>query len=406
MTAHDVRLTSLSFALPYEGVDHAGGELLLQHHRVLVDHCAQVDVFAPEFEHNLPREGRVFTLGGNYHPSIVRYPWWRKTLVGKVLARLWIRAMPVSPDLGACVGFVTSGQLRDSVRSADIVELQWAEYMFFARFVRRLNPSAKIIGFVHDVPSQRIQRSVANWPAPLRRAYLGYVAMLERRLFRDVDAVVVLSRKDADLLAGQGDSLEICVLDPPLDVDLADTPKAAPTPANTAASFGFIAAFHRPENNDAALWLLEHIWPHVLKSVPEAHLYLIGSRPSDELRQASARVGTSVTVTGYVEDINSFNDRFSTAIIPLRYGAGVKFKTISAILAGKNIVATPTAVEGTLPDNYFYCVSDTSEVLAKAMVSIAENPSDGTSVATAAMAEVGSRYSLQRYADSVMRIYS
>ncbi|KAB7751686.1 hypothetical protein MMUC44124_29180 [Mycolicibacterium mucogenicum DSM 44124] len=314
--------------------------------------------------------------------------------------------MPVLPDLGACIGFITSRRLRESIRNADVVELQWAEFFIFARLVHRLNPSATIIGYVHDVPSQRIERAVATWRGPLRRVYLRYVTAQERQLVRGLHAAIVLSQKDADLLSARGVNFDVHVLNPPLKTR-SDSVTAKPGPTRTShtQAFGFVAAFHRPENNDAGLWLLNHIWPHVVDEVPAAHLYLVGSRPSKELRDAAENIGESVEVTGYVDDIDSFYEHFDTVIIPLRYGAGVKIKTISGILAQKNVIATPIAIEGTLPDHFFYCVSDAPDVLADAMVNVARRPEGGRSIVAAALAEVGARYSIEDYSDAMLAVY-
>jgi glycosyltransferase involved in cell wall biosynthesis len=403
------KLVSISLKLPYEGVDHAGGELLLHHYRTLAERCERLDAFAIEAPDNLPAlRGSKDVDFASYHPQIISLPRWRKTIVGKVLARFWRIAFPVFPDIGACLSFTASESLRERVRCADVVELQWFEYFFFARFVKRINPSADLIGFVHDVPSQRIQRRLSRYPLFLRNHYLRYVEKLERKMLASVRTVTVLSLKDAALLSKVSQSVDPVVLDPPLDLGSIDRIVLASTTGSAfdaSSSFGFVGALHRPENNDAALWLLGEIWPAVLASCPMAKLYIIGSKPSDEVQAAAKRHGGSVIVTGYVADIDSFYDFFGTVVIPLRYGAGVKFKTIAGILAGKNIVATPTAIEGTLPGEYFFNVSEDAASLADAMVDLVGNPNGARDLRRKARDEVGSRYSLTRYKQTVANVY-
>ncbi|MFM8855925.1 MAG: glycosyltransferase, partial [Actinomycetota bacterium] len=346
-------VVSIAFMLPYQGVDHAGGEFLLRHYRVLADRCSGVTAFGPDFETNLTAVERgIGSDFPSYHAEVVRFPRWRKTLLGKIIARFFFITVPVLPDIGAVASCWVSESLRDRLRTADIVELQWFEYFYFARLVRRVNPSAEIVAVNHDVPSQRIERSLANWPAPLRRMYIAYVAWLECRLLSGIELVAALSLKDAELLKHRT-SVPVTVLHPPIDFDRSaqSAIEAGRIPPNADGSFGFVGALHRRENDDAARWLLSEIWPAVIERSPTASLYIVGSKPSEELQAAASRFPDSVTLTGYVEDIDSFYDKFSTAVIPLRYGAGIKFKTVSAVLARKNVVATPIAVEGTLPDD-------------------------------------------------------
>ena len=401
------KLVSIAFMLPYQGVDHAGGEYLLRHYRVLADRCSSVTAFGPDFDTNLTAVDRgIGPDFPSYHAEVVRFPKWRRSLLGKIIARFFFIVVPVLPDIGAVVSFSVSKSLREQLRAADIVELQWFEYFYFARLVRRINPGAEIVAVNHDVPSQRIERSLSNWPRPLRRVYLTYVAWLERRFLRGIRTVAAHSPKDAELLTHRT-ALPIAVLNPPMEFD-SPTQTAIETGVvglDVKKSFGFIGALHRRENDDAARWLLSEIWPAVIESCPEARLYIIGSKPSEELQSAAAQFGDSVTVTGYVEDIDSFYAKFSTAVIPLRYGAGIKLKTVSAVLAGKNVVATPVAVEGILPDDCFFTVSNSAHDLAQAMVALITHPEVGRDLIDRARAEAGSRYSLDSYAKHVSDLY-
>lgn len=403
------RIVSISLKLPYRGIDHAGGELLLKHYRVLTERGARLDAFATGSEDNVAAVARTGDIRPDlYGAHLVAIPRWRKSLAGKVIARCFRVLFPVLPDLGVCTAFRASQALREHVKRADIVELQWFEYFFFARLVRKINPHAEVIGYVHDVPRQRLDRQSVRWPTLARHVYLSYVAMLERRLLDRLTKVAVLSGKDAELLAERGGAPRIAVLNPPLESDRPHDGRAAPPLAPdgaAAASFGFIGALHRPENDDAGLWLLREMWPHVVDRCSGAHLYLVGSKPSVELQEEACRFPESVTVTGYVEDIDSCYDLFQTVVIPLRYGAGVKFKTIAGILAGKNVIATPTAIEGILPQSFFFSVSDSARVLTNAMIELAEAPGRGTDVATRARREVGALYSLESYSRAVTDFY-
>lgn len=403
------KIVSLALLLPYEGVDHAGGELLLNHYRVLARHSSRLDAFAIDFDENLPADARDADINaGSYTATIIKMPRWRRTLPGKLLARICRFFIPVLPDIGICAAFSSSTEIRQRIADADLIELQWFEYMYFARLVRRINDRAVLIGYVHDVPSQKFERETSNWPALIRHWYLSYIALLERRVLRGMKKVIVLSDKDANLLTQRSSTVEPIVFNPPLDFG-AEAPGFADTPVAhdewRDAAFGFIAAFHRPENDDGGLWLLSEIWPRVVKSCPRAHLYLVGSKPSNALRAAASIHQNSVTITGYVEDLDAYYSLFSTVIIPLRYGAGVKFKTISGILFGKNVIATPVGIEGTLPEELFFCVSDSADTMANAMIDLIRDPSQGSDIVQHARQEAGTRYSLETYATKLTITY-
>lgn len=401
------KLVSIAFMLPYPGVDHAGGEYLLRHYRILSDRCLSVSAFGPDLETNRTAVDRGIGPGHEtYRAEVVTFPRWRRSLFGKIVARLFFIAVPVLPDIGAVASFTASKSLRDKVRAADVVELQWFEYFYFARLVRRVNPTAEIIAVNHDVPSQRIERSLSAWPVSIRRTYLAYVGWLERRFLKGIPIVAAHSPKDAELLAHRT-AVRVEVLNPPMEFDglMRRAVETEGTDSSAHRAFGFIGALHRRENDDAARWLLSEIWPQVIDICPTARLYIIGSKPSEELQTAAAQFSESVTVTGYVEDIDSYYAKFSTAVIPLRYGAGIKLKTVSAVLAGKNVVATPIAVEGTLPVDCFFVVSDSASEIAQAMIELISNPESGHGFIVKAQAEAGTRFNLETYATRVSELY-
>lgn len=404
-------IVSISLFLPFDGVDHAGGALLLRHYKILADRCARLDAYAVDFDENVTAAFRAGDINAcSYKPFVLVFPRWRRSLLGKIIARIWFVLLPLLPDIGILGAFWSSKALRHSLRQADIVELQWYEYFYFARLVKQINPSVRIVGYAHDIPSQKWERRLSAWPQSLQRTYLAHIRWLERKLLHGIDRVMVLSAKDADLLAKHGASDDVTVLDPPLDLKPSKCMGTVETTVTSSscqatATFGFIGAFHRPENDDAAMWLLSAIWPSVIHRCPSAHLYLVGSKPSRAVEAAADAFGDSVTVTGYVDDVDSYYDLMSTVVIPLRFGAGVKFKTISAILAEKNIVATSVAVEGTLPADQFFRVSDSADQLADAMVELAINPNAGHDIIAKARAQVGSRYSLNAYAQAVHNAY-
>src|SRR5204862_2652020 len=95
----------------------------------------------------------------------------------------------------------------------------------------------------------------------------------------------------------------------------------------------FVGRLTYPPNLDAALWLAEVIFPRVLAARPNARLAIVGSNPPEALR---ALAGSAIEITGYVNDqaLMQYYDKSRVAMVPLRFGAGVKGKVAEAISAG------------------------------------------------------------------------
>nr|WP_236555595.1 glycosyltransferase family 4 protein [Plantibacter sp. T3] len=127
------------------------------------------------------------------------------------------------------------------------------------------------------------------------------------------------------------------------------------------------AAFARPENDEAAAWLLRSVWPLVLDQLPQARLVLAGAGPSDSLRELAK--DNMVEVTGYVEDLHDYYRTADLFVVPLKRGAGVKFKTITAMLWAIPVVSTPAGAEGIGERGNYVDVTSDPATFAEAIVS-------------------------------------
>ena len=107
----------------------------------------------------------------------------------------------------------------------------------------------------------------------------------------------------------------------------------------------FVAGFGHPPNTDAAKWFVTEILPEINSRIRDVEVYLIGSNPSDEVK---ALASEQVIVTGYVTDeqLLAYYLSARVAVVPLRYGAGIKNKVIEAMAYGTPLVTTTIGAQG------------------------------------------------------------
>lgn len=107
----------------------------------------------------------------------------------------------------------------------------------------------------------------------------------------------------------------------------------------------FVAGFQHSPNIDGACWFVHKVWPAVRKKFPDMKIYIIGSKPSDEVK---ALASDSVIVTGYVtdEELSDYYSKVRMAVIPLNFGAGVKGKTVEAVYNKVPVLTTKIGAEG------------------------------------------------------------
>lgn len=134
----------------------------------------------------------------------------------------------------------------------------------------------------------------------------------------------------------------------------------------------FVGGFGHGPNVDGVLWFAKEVWPLINSSIPDVKFIVAGSNPPAEILNLSS---SNIVIRGYVSD-DELSLLYSTCklvVIPLRYGAGVKGKTVEAMQCGIPIITTSFGVEGLPGDHAFITVKDTKDEFAMATVKLYNN---------------------------------
>lgn len=337
---------------------------------------------------------RVIPLGLELAPS----------LAGRIANRVSLKADerlrrrdPGMPYLPLLVGTVRSAEARRAIRTADVVDLQWSDSIRLVHLVRRLNPRARIVGTFHDVMSQSFLREPQDSEAD-RRYWQGVSRRSrrhERRMVRALDEVLVFSDKDVELL---GSPPHARVVRPPLVSGTITPHRPGEAGLGTVLIVSFLA---RDENNKAAVWVVREVWPQVVSRMPGSRLRLVGGGASEELRSLVAETD-SVELAGFVDDLDAEYARATAALVPVLQGAGVKFKTIEALLHGVPIVSTTVGTEGVGPDHLFAGVADDVPGMADALVDVVADPQRAQPAADKAQQWAKTEFSRERFVTNVL----
>lgn len=91
---------------------------------------------------------------------------------------------------------------------------------------------------------------------------------------------------------------------------------------------------------------LTNVWPLVLANRPDAQLKVVGRNPRRALSDLVAQHADSVTLEGFLPDLNEIFDRAAAMVNPLRFGSGIKLKIIEALSAGLPVISTSVGADG------------------------------------------------------------
>lgn len=360
---------SLTKYIPYPSVTHAGGQYLLAHDRALAE-VAVFEQFAPDIPLNrealpLVGDGSAASLLDGARLDGLALACWR-------LESVWAGSAIYRP-----VRRLFSGDRAPwaKLEAADAIEFQWSEMIALAPLVRRRLPDAVLIGIAHDVITQRLERQLAGRMSALKRALLRLAATKSRRReaasFAALDLLIVFSEKDASLARGLSPGTRVEVVHP----GLGPTSPLHRAPHAAEPIVLFTGAMNRPENWRGVLWFLDEIWPAVLAAVPSARFVIAGAKPPEAL---VARVAATARaeLTGFVDSLEPYYAEASVFVAPLRAGAGVKFKTVDALLRGVPVVSTEVGAEGIDAPELFGAVVDDAPAFAEAVVRQLREPDE------------------------------
>lgn len=224
----------------------------------------------------------------------------------------------------------------------------------------RQGSDAKILFYGHDIHHLRLMGEYEVTRAETARREAAGFRRLEHALWRQADVVYYPSADEtrqvlATVPGARAHTLPLYFFD--------ELPQVG-GPGGRAGIL-FVAGFGHTPNVDAAKWLVERILP-LLRTVAsgEVPVWLVGSNPLDEVK---ALAGPGVTVTGYVpeERLLAFYRTTRVAVVPLRFGAGMKGKVLEALHHGVPLVTTPVGAQGLEGVDSVAVVSSDEHVLAE-----------------------------------------
>ena len=204
----------------------------------------------------------------------------------------------------------------------------------------RTRSRAVIVYYGHDLHFARLRQQAEVTGSPAARAEADRMEQMERQIWREADLSLYLSDEERDRVATLAPDAAVASIVPYCFSAFID--RTAPPPE---AEILFVAGFAHPPNVDAAKFLVRDILPLILARNPDARLVLAGSNPTPEVRELA---GPAVEVTGSLSDAE-LAARYGSArvaVVPLRFGAGVKLKIVEALWKGLPLVTTPVGVQG------------------------------------------------------------
>lgn len=250
-------------------------------------------------------------------------------------------------------------------------------------------PHINVVYYGHDLHFARVENEYQLSKKPELKGEAQRLLQQEMQIWRSSDVVLYPSDEETQKVQELVPDAAALTLVPYIYEGAHKFIQRIPVPGR---SIVFVAGFAHPPNVDAALWLMQEIWPLVQARYPDVHLTLIGSNPSPEIQ---ALANAAVTVTGYVSDeaLRAYYMDARVAVVPLRYGAGVKNKVIEAMSFGVPLVTTPVGAQGVEGLSALIPVTEDPSTFADHICRIIASDADWKSYSQAGAAFVAEHFS-------------
>jgi glycosyltransferase involved in cell wall biosynthesis len=203
----------------------------------------------------------------------------------------------------------------------------------------------------------------------LKGVDLAMKRRIEKKAYRIFDRILTVTGKEAKELKAFLDDENKLVKALPMAIDLDKfNPGIYQRQRNRVL---FVGNFGSDFNADALSFLVNSIFPLVLKSRPQALLEVVGAGVPERFRKNAAG---EVLFKGRVEDVIPCLGECTLMVLPLRFAGGVRIRMLEAAAMGVPVVSTPAGIRGmNLSDGREYIEASKAGEFADAVVRILED---------------------------------
>ena len=248
--------------------------------------------------------------------------------------------------------------------------------------------------FTHNVEVEIFERHAAVAGFPMRLLWQDQARKMHRfegKTLRRFDAVIAVSARDGERLRARYGLPATELIDTGVDLDFYPF---TPPRDQTDPVLVFSGSMDSRSNIDGVEFLLDEIWPRIVRDRPHARAVIVGRNPPASLVARAAKFGLSFRFTGFVDDVRPEIAAATMSAIPLRVGSGTRMKAFEAMAMGRPVVSTALGVEGLdiVPSEHFL-LADTAEEFARATLRLFDDPALRLRLTLAARARVEARFS-------------
>ncbi len=280
--------------------------------------------------------------GGHHVTYIARNGVGQETYV-RHLQKMGVEVYATDPEMMRRLGYEVPGRKIDLREILTARPYQSAILSFYdiaiqyLPLIRQFSPQTKIVVDTVDIHFLREVRLAELKQDQNLQQKAEETQKAELGIYGQADAIITVTEKDWEAVETYLPGQPHAVI-PNIHAISKDTP-----PFHDRQGLLFVGNFNHTPNDDAVRFFLEDIFPLVKQKLPEITLTIVGNNPPEDLQKLNI---PGLEVAGYVPSTLPYLQKARVAVVPLRYGAGMKGKVGEALAHGLPVVSTTIGAEG------------------------------------------------------------
>ncbi|NUM30851.1 MAG: glycosyltransferase [Bacteroidetes bacterium] len=224
-----------------------------------------------------------------------------------------------------------------------IILFEYWHFTSLAKLVKKLNIFS--IVDTHNVLWQTYKVSLESsfLPTFISKYYINKYKKYEEnyalKFFDIIIAINFLEKKYFETIINSNQKTLFC----PMGIDLNKWPNLNLTEKNEASIF-FYGGIGSKHNETAVKFLINDVFPLIIKEIPFFKIYIIGSKPSEEIKKLNN--DQNIIITGFVDNPNLIFNKLGIAVIPWKGTYGFRSRIIEIMSSGNLVITSKDALYG------------------------------------------------------------
>ncbi len=217
---------------------------------------------------------------------------------------------------------------------------------------------AKVIYRAHNIEGDLWRRSAEEEKNIIKKLIFKYqfylVEKFEKFVLQHSFGVAPISEEDQATINGMV-NVENSHLTPlGLDFD-----QVLETNESSKLHILFLGRLDWAPNREGLKWILEDVWPTVIKNRDDIVLNIVGSGKKEWLLKYQNLKG--VVIHGFIADLKDAYRGCHYTVAPITFGSGTRIKVLESYAFGRKIISTKMGVQGAGLDEEDYIHCETTE---------------------------------------------